>query len=73
MKNEKQNVSQKSNATLPIPASLLDETLAAIARYEEIIEEEWGHRRSSRQLIKDGEMPAIYHKLLAIKMKSRQP
>lgn len=56
-----------NNANLLLPAVLLDEILTAIANYEEIIDGEWGSCRSAEQLIKDGCMPKLYNKLLAIK------
>jgi hypothetical protein len=56
-----------NNANLLLPAVLLDEILTAIADYEETIDGEWGSCRSAEQLIKDGCMPELYNKLLAIK------
>lgn len=56
-----------NNSNFLLPAILLDEILTAIAEYEETIDYEWGRCRSSEQLIKDGCMPELYNKLIAIK------
>ena len=56
-----------NNANLLLPAVLLDEILTAIADYEETIDGEWGSCKSAEQLIKNGCMPELYNKLLALK------
>ena len=56
-----------NDANLLLPAVLLDEILTAIADYEETIDGEWGSCKSAEQLIKDGCMPELYNKLLALK------
>jgi hypothetical protein len=61
---------ENKSEKVQISKALLNKIIAAIERYEEGIDGEWGSCRSAKQLIEDNCMPDLYKELIKLRSKS---
>lgn len=59
--------SKIDKAYLYISESLIDQLIEYIEVKEEVIDAEWGSGRNKEQIIRDNDMPELWHTLKAIK------
>ena len=56
-----------SNELYTLLPDVFDEIISYIEEMEQCVDGEWGSCRLLKELIKDGDMPDLYNKLIALK------
>lgn len=56
-----------SNELYTLLPDVFDEIISYIEEMEQCVDGEWGSGRLLKELIKDGDMPDLYNKLIALK------
>tara|TARA_R110000851_G_scaffold97365_1_gene211029 strand:+ start:754 stop:969 length:216 start_codon:yes stop_codon:yes gene_type:complete len=58
---------ENSNKLYTLLPDVFDEIISYIEEMEQTVDGEWGSCRLLKELIKDGDMPDLYNKLIALK------